>query len=223
MVRSADLKTRRLLHRFIGHVRSSQAFALNLFAPLSGEHVVGLLRSLGLDISDAEAPTFEYSDPEDHLGEHTSKRPHATQVDVVLRGFDSAGSTYLALVEVKLSEIDFGPCSAFRADQNPDRQVCRHDGPFGDDPDLCFQLSNWGGSTRRQYDTYIGSVNSTSARPGCLFRLGMNQPMRNVALARALAQAGEAEHVVYVLCAPREEPRDLASMERGRASPERDP
>jgi hypothetical protein len=197
----AHLKARRLLHPFIGHVRSSQAFALNLFAPLSAEDVVGLLRSLGLDIQHAHAPTFEYTDPQDRLGEHTSERPHATQVDVVLRGFDAAGSTCLALVEVKLSEIDFGPCSAYRADQNPERQTCRQDGPFGDNPDLCFQLSNWGGSTRRQYDTYIGSMNSTS-RPGCLFRLGMNQPMRNVALARALVQAGEAEHVVYALCAP---------------------
>jgi Restriction Endonuclease associating with ARP len=198
----AHLKTRELLHPFIGHVRSSQAFALNLFTPLSAEDVVGLLRSLGLDIQHAHAPTFEYSDPEDRLGEHTTERPHATQVDVVLRGFDRAGSTFVALVEVKLSEIDFGPCSAYRAAQNPDRHICRQDGPFGDNPDLCFQLSNWGGSTRRRYDTYIGSMNSTSARPGCLFRLGMNQPMRNVALARALVQAGEAEHVVYALCAP---------------------
>jgi Restriction Endonuclease associating with ARP len=198
----AALKARNLLHHFIGHVRSSQAFALNLFAPLSAEDVAGLLRSLGLDIQHAHAPSFEYSDRQDRLGEHTSERPHATQVDVVLRGFDTAGSTYLALVEVKLSEIDFGPCSAYQTHQNSDRQTCRHDGPFGDNPELCFQLSNWGGSTRRRYDTYIGSMSTTEARPGCLFRLGMNQPMRNVALARALVQAGEADRVVYALCAP---------------------
>jgi Restriction Endonuclease associating with ARP len=196
------LKARELLHPYIGHVRSSQAFALNLFAPLSGEDVVGLLRSLGLDIQHAHSPTFEYSDPEDRLGEHTSERPHATQVDVVLRGFDSAGSTCLALVEVKLSEIDFGPCSAYLTDQNPDRHICRHDGPFGDSPELCFQLSNWGASTRRQYDTHIGSMSTTATRPGCLFRLGMNQPMRNVALARSLVQAREADRAVYALCAP---------------------
>src|SRR5207253_1391548 len=49
----AHLKARKLLHPFIGHVRSSQAFALNLFTPLSSEDVVGLLRSFGLDIQHA--------------------------------------------------------------------------------------------------------------------------------------------------------------------------
>lgn len=64
--------------------RSSQAFALNLFAPLDEKGRRGVAASLGVDAAEVAEPLFEWSDPEDRLGERTKASPHATQVDVRL-------------------------------------------------------------------------------------------------------------------------------------------
>ena len=193
-------------HRFVGHVRSSQAFALNLFAPLDDAARLAVLRLLGLDAVTVEPAVFEFSDPADQLGESTAARPHHTQVDVLLRGRNAAGLPLLALMEVKLSEIDFGHCSAFGAVGNDRRDVCRSAGAFGGEPGTCFQLRNHDLGQRRRYDEHLDRpalrlLDGAADGGGCLVRLGLNQPMRNVALARVLSEAESAEPV-YALCAP---------------------
>jgi hypothetical protein len=202
-----DLRRRRRLHRYALHVRSSQAFALNLFTPLSKDAIVAVLNHLGLDAVEADGPEFEYEDERDLLGEASRRSGHRTQVDVVLRGRDDQHRALVALVEVKLTETDFSGCSAYLNPANPTRDVCRNDGIFGGQPELCFQLNNHG-QGRRQYDHYLRSApNSAPSNPntdgGCLVRAGLNQPMRNLALAHALLDAVAASHTVYVLTAPR--------------------
>lgn len=203
----ADLSARGLAHRWAMHRRSSQAFALNLFAPLEAPGIKAVFALIGMSVAEVDAPTFEYSDPLDRLAEARPASPHRTQVDVLLRGTASDGSApCIALVEVKFTEIDFGDCSAYENPANPHLDVCRTAGLFGGSPEHCFQLANHGDG-RRCYDRYLANipiVQPAGRRDdgGCLVRRGKNQPMRNLALAHLLLDEAEADRVAYVLCAP---------------------
>jgi hypothetical protein len=129
-----ELEARGVLHRYAHHIRSSQAFALNMFGPLDRSDTLALLRTWFPDVAEADPPIFEWSDPNDRLAELTPQHPHRSQVDVVLRGRRNDGASVAALIEVKLTETDFGTCSAYQADANDTREICRTDGPFGVQP-----------------------------------------------------------------------------------------
>jgi hypothetical protein len=194
-----------LAHHMIGHVRSSQAFALNLFAPLDAAGRVKVAANAGIDAADVSEPRFEWSDPEDQLGERTQASPHATQVDVILDCITKQGTKTALFIEVKLSEHDFNGCSAWLAPKNDRLDVCNTTGPFGNDAAACFQLRNHGREHRRLYDDALGplTVSASTDGRGCWFRFGGNQPMRNVALARTMIGNGEVDDAVVALCAPR--------------------
>ncbi|WP_404385314.1 hypothetical protein LL946_04815 [Knoellia locipacati] len=201
-----DLRRRGLTHRYVRHVRSSQAFALNLFAPLDADGVLAVLAHLGHVAVDVEAPLFEYEDTLDRLAEGSKRSPHRTQVDVLLRGSTEDGRRIAALIEVKLGEPNFGTCSAFASADNTDPDVCGQPGLFGSDPGRCFQLNNHGNGHRR-YAEYLAEVGLVPPSPraddgGCWVRAGRSQPMRNLALAHVLVTEGEADQVVFALCAP---------------------
>ncbi len=201
-----DLAARGLDHRWVLHVRSSQAFALNLFAPLDEAGRRNVLGYLGHQVLRADPPEFEYSDDSDRLGESSRRNRHQTQVDVVLRGTGPSGERVVALIEVKFTEMDFSGCSAYDNPANPARDVCQSPGLFGSQPDRCFQLANHGYGRRRYADYLSGVPVNMPSGPrsdgGCLVRRGLNQPMRNLALAHFLLDEAEANRVVYALCAP---------------------
>ncbi|HSH61271.1 MAG TPA: hypothetical protein VK988_16845 [Acidimicrobiales bacterium] len=204
----ADLVERGLAHRFVLHIRSSQAFALNLFAPLSETGRVAVLGACGLEVRAADPVEFEWRDPGDQLHEARPTSLHTTQVDVVLRGTTTAGERVAALVEVKYTEADSGSCSAYENPSNPNRDVCRCAGPFGSRPDRCFQLLNHGRG-RRRYDDVIpvGSLDLPAGiadQGGCLLRKGRNQPMRNLAVASVMRTIEGTAQVLYGVCAPRD-------------------
>ncbi|MDQ3177738.1 MAG: hypothetical protein M3Q72_09365 [Actinomycetota bacterium] len=193
-----------LAHHMVGHVRSSQAFALNLFAPLDENGRRGVAAALGVDAAAVSEPLFEWSDPEDQLRERTHASPHATQVDVRFDCVAASGARFACLIEVKLSEPDFNPCSAWLSPNNDSLDVCATSGPFGNDTGACFQLRNHDREHRRTYDTALGTlvVDDAGGTSGCWFRFGGNQVMRNVALGRSLIERGAADEVVVALCAP---------------------
>lgn len=192
-----------LAHHMIGHVRSSQAFALNLFCPLDEAGRVAVAKAAGIDAVEVSEPRFEWSDPEDALGERTHASPHATQVDVVMECVAASGKKVALLIEVKLSEHDFNGCSAWLAPANDSLTVCKTAGPFGNNPAECFQLRNHGREHRRKYDIALGPLALAETKDGgCWFRFGGNQPMRNVSLARILISRGEVDDAVVALCAP---------------------
>jgi hypothetical protein len=193
-----------LAHHMVGHVRSSQAFALNLFAPLDETGRISVAAAAGIDAIEVSEPRFEWSDPSDSLGERTHASPHATQVDVVLDCVTHTGKKTALLIEVKLSEQDFNPCSAWLSPKNDRLDICETSGPFGNDPAACFQLRNHDREQRRRYDTALGepTVVEPSDNGGCWFRFGGNQAMRNVALARTLVQRGDVHGATVALCAP---------------------
>ncbi len=197
-----SLAARGLLHAMDAHLGSSQRFAVNLFAPLSPGALAALVGEVfGLPAKTLDPVVFEFADPRDRLAERTPGSPYQTTVDVLLAGSIDGGRRVLALVEVKLSESDFGCCSGYQNPRNATRETCLGGGPFGGDPASCFQLGHRDQATVRAYDRHLGTVRSLPGHAGCLFRLGLNQPLRNLALARALLADGEADQVAYVLCA----------------------
>jgi hypothetical protein len=200
-----DVTERGLAHRWLLSVRSSQALALNLFAPLDAGAVKALFVAMGEELESVDAVEFEFSDPEDRLGERRPSSPHQTQVDVVLRGVSVAGERIVALVEVKFTE-EFSSCSAYESADNDHREACRSAGLFGGGSPNCFQLRNHGAG-RRLYDTFLRDekVNVPTGLAddgGCLVRRQLSQPVRNLALGHMLVAAGEVDRFVYGVCAP---------------------
>jgi len=197
----ARLRSEGLAHGYVDHVRSSQAFALNLFAGLDPDAQRVVWGLISDETVTAEGLELEYADPHDALAEAQPSHPHRTQVDVLLRGRAADGRRLLALIEVKLSETGFGACSAFGSPKNDRRDICRNTGPWGRDPEVCFQLRNHDGPHRRLYDHFLDPTALVASAPWCDF-LELNQPMRNVALARALLERDDADEAVVALCAP---------------------
>ncbi len=197
-----SIDQRKLLHRFATHVRSSQAFAVNLFGPLDDKAVAQLLGDVFGPVTSVERPYFEFEDTADRLREAQNDRPYRTQVDVVLRGTNTTGQSVALLIEVKLAEEDFGHCSAFTNPINDTRHNCHQSGPFGANVESCFQLRNRSDGSRRLYDHYLPKSEKPSGTDiaGCWYRTSASQPMRNVALAGVLRQDGIDAR--YALCAP---------------------
>lgn len=197
-----DIKDRKKLHKFAEHVRSSQVFAVNLFGALPEHGITEILSSFFGPMRSVERPVFEFEDPQDRLRESLQKGQQ-TQVDILLRGRTSRNEEVALLVEVKLSEVDFGVCSGAKDDKNDTLHLCSTKGAFGSDPQNCFKLRNHGGTERRLYDQYLdlGSVSEPSPFDGCSFRESAYQPMRNVALAGML-QAVDGVRALVAVCAP---------------------
>lgn len=198
------LRSSGLLHDRVGHVLSSQAFALNLLAPLTTASWTAIARhQLGVDNCEVvEPPQFEFTDLADSLGEATAASPHVTQTDCLVKVRLADGGTHLLLIEVKLTEDEFSTCSAYQSPSNSRRHICSQPGPFGGDADGCFQLCNHDREHRRNYDIALALPTIRPEGLGCWFRDGANQVMRNVALARALMQRGEANSASMLLMAP---------------------
>ena len=192
-----------LAHTWLPNVRSSQLFALNLFANLDPAGRISLAKDAGLwGIEHVGPPLFEYSDQDDRLRESTGPSGHRTQVDVLYRCHDDAGALHLLLIEVKLSESDFGGCSAWASPNNDRLDLCASPHPFGGHPEGCFQLRNHDQGERRRYDTAIGILSEVPSGTGCWWRASGNQPMRLFALAKALVNDGLASSARLALCAP---------------------
>lgn len=188
-------------HRFLRHVRSSQLFAVNLFGGLTAEQATAVARLIDPTVISAELPVLEYIDPLDRLRERTAGSPHTTQIDVMIRAHTGEGAIHLLVIEVKLSEDDFGGCSAYQHAANDRLDLCATPAPFGGDPAGCFQLRNKGAGHPRTYDKWLTGLDAVTEGPGCPFRATGNQPMRNVALASSLLASGEADRATFVLCA----------------------
>ena len=199
------LKTANLLHRYFRSARSSQAFALNVFGPLQPAGVVQVFGMLGHHVVEVDAVEFEFTDPHDYLNEGSRR----TQVDVVLRGLALDGTRRVALIEVKLTESNFGGCSAYEDTNHDSRLVCHQAGLFGGDPCACPQLTGHVHGPR-YYDRYLdppaSNIVGRSGAGGCAVRLGANQAMRNLALGGALVHHGHADQVTFAVCAPAAHP-----------------
>ena len=206
------------LHRYAGHLRSSQVFALNLFLPFRN----GSLSRLSNRVSEMvgarlsiEDVRFEWVPPGSLLGEIDGDRPvgeePATAVDVVLWSRLADGRPAVVLLEVKLSEPDFTHCNGRTSPANQRRDVCESARLFLENPKACYlRRPLRKRRDRRYWDIFTlehGSVRA--AFPGadlegpCPFSESKQQPMRNLAIARGLEQDrdSEVEKAWFALCA----------------------
>ena len=191
------------LHSHAAHLRSSQIFAFNLFLPFRN----GDRSKLSGVVSGAigtrlfiEEVRFEWVPPGALLGEIAGDRPvghePATAVDVALWGRLADGSRAAVLLEVKLSETDFTHCQGRISRGNLRRDVCDSATKFFDDSKACYLRRPLRKRRDRRYWEIFEEAHGSIRRafPGadldgpCPFAFSMQQPMRNLAIARGLEQ-----------------------------------
>ena len=206
------------LHDYAAHLRSSQAFAFNLFLPFregNRAELAGCVsRLVGVPLT-IDRVQFEWVPPGPLLGELVGERPAtdepATAVDVVLWSRLPDGQRSAVLLEVKLSEPHFTPCSGRDSRGNRRKDVCNSARLFFDDPTTCYLRRPYRKQRDRRYwEIFAASHGSIrDAFPGaslegpCPFAYEAQQPMRNLAIARGLEQ--DEDSVVtrawFALCA----------------------
>lgn len=213
------------LHNQAAHLRSSQAFAFNLFLPFRegkraqlSEHVSRLLGSQ-LTI---ERVQFEWVPPGGLLGEIAGDRPvgdePATAADVVLWSRLKNRRRSAVLLEVKLSERNFTPCGGRDSRGNQREDVCQSAALFMRDPNACYlrrpvrqrRDRRYWEIFARNYGCVRQAFPHADLSGPCPFAYDMQQPMRNLAIARGMEQAGMVQQAWFALCAHDENP-DVAA------------
>ncbi len=204
------------LHKQAPHVRSSQAFAFNLFLPFRERHLDRLSelvnRQVGARLS-IDMVQFEWVPPGGLLGEIRGDRPvgdePATAADVVLWGQTSSRRRAAVLLEVKLSEGEFTACGGRESRGNRRKDVCRSASLFMHEPNACYlRRPVRQRRDRRYWEIFARSHGSVrNAFPNadlngpCPFAFDMQQPMRNLAIAQGLLQDGTVHQAWFGLCA----------------------
>ncbi len=159
------------LHKYAAHLRSSQAFALNLFLPFREgsrsrlSECVGDLVGLRLSI---DKVCFEWVPPGALLGEIDGDQPGSgeavTAVDVVLWCRLGNGQPAAVLIEVKLSEKGFTHCNGYKSRANRRTDVCRRDS--FDDPSACYlRRPKRKQRDRRYWEIFTASHSSVHKAP----------------------------------------------------------
>lgn len=204
-------------HRYLRALNSSQAFAVNLFAPLADDPqaardvLEALLPEATLSPGARVEVAFEYSPPEARtmLGEGEK----ATQVDVALIARRGDRLEAALLVEVKLLEDGFGRCRGWTAAAtNPAPWRCLHLGRILDAPHEHCHMAQAEG---RRYWDVLGDPRCFAFPPHavdqpCPFRHDLYQVMRNCVLADALEAATPGSLVRVGLCLHPENAKALA-------------
>ena len=209
------------LHDYAAHLLSSQAFAFNLFLPFRD----GKRERLSECVSDlvgtrllVDELRFEWVPPGALLGELDGERPvgdePATAVDVVLWSQLADGRRAAVLIEVKLTEGGFTTCGGRTSPANRRTDVCDSARLFFEDPDTCYlRRPKRKRRDRRYWEIFTASHGSVgNAFPGadldggCPFAGNAQQPMRNLAIARALEQDGTVAQAWFALCAHDQNP-----------------
>ena len=222
------------LHRHAAHLRSSQMFAFNLFLPFRDEGRERLSDRVGGMIGAPfriDEVRFEWVPPGALLGEIRGDRPvgdePATGVDIVLWGQLTGGERAVVLLEVKLSEGEFTSCGGRNSAANQRKDVCASATRFFGEPSACYlRRPKRARRDRRYWEIFAASHGSVhDAFPGadmtgpCPFAESMQQPMRNLAIARGLEQdpTSAVEQAWFGLCAHDDNPDIAAHWERWRS------
>lgn len=172
-------------HEMFHNLKSSQAFAVNVLLGLEHEGALARAFEAALKyrpgaIRDAEL-MFEFCPPEmkRFLGE---RGRHQTQIDALVRLTLDDGDTEALLVEVKLTETDFGGCRGPSVEGNLRRDVC--EGNKVDRLDACY-LAAQGRTYLKNLDK-LGSFADLLGAESCPLRDGGYQLARNLLVARWL-------------------------------------
>lgn len=213
------------LQDYAAAVTSSQVFALNLFLPFRNGRRQALADRLAASLGSPftiDRIAFEWVPPGALLAEIDGDVPignePATAVDVVLWGHLPGGAPGVVLLEVKLTEGGFTFCGGRSSPWNQRRDVCESAAKFFAEPSACYLQRPRGKSRDRRYWSIFTAAHGSvrAAFPGaalhanCPFAEHAQQPMRNLALARALEQQGTVTRAWFGVCAHDDNP-DVAS------------
>ena len=233
VVRTDDVR----LHNQAAHLRSSQSFAFNLFLPFREgpkAHLSECVSALVGTRLTIDRVQFEWVPPGGLLGEIAGDRPvgdePATAADVVLWGQLGFQRRAAVLLEVKLSEGEFTHCGGRDSRGNRRKDVCQSARLFMQNPNACYlRRPVRQRRDRRYWEIFArshGSVRKAFPHADlngpCPFAYDMQQPMRNLAIARGMEQEGIARKAWFALCVHDANP-DIASRwaEWTRLLPER--
>lgn len=216
------------LHEYAAHILSSQAFAFNLFLPFRegsrNRLSTWLSEYVGASLT-VDRVQFEWVPPGRLLAELDGEWPvgdePATGVDVVLWGWLEDRRRAVVLVEVKLSEGGFTHCGGRTSRANRRQDVCDSAKLFLDHPDACYLRRPWRKKRDRRYWEIFARSHGTvrDAFPHadldgpCPFAFDMQQPMRNLAIARGLEQEDMVAQAWFALCAHDANPEIAAHWE----------
>lgn len=181
-----ELMPKAQIHEGFGNLKSSQAFAVNLFAGLEHAGLLGeaVSRAFGTgSLKDVHAE-FEYWD--DDFKRYVGESDHQTQVDVLITGVD--GSTLrVFLIEVKLTEPYFGRCRGPYLEENKATRLCGG----GDEAERCTSCYLRTAKNRRYLDLAHVAFPKVAATLGadgsCPLRLDGYQLARNLVIRSWLA------------------------------------
>lgn len=202
------------LHEYARALPSSQAFAFNLFLPFMDGPARDRLSNVISKVVGSEFTIdridIEWVPPGALLGEIKGDKPSrgepATGVDAVLWG-RSAGHSAAVLVEVKLSESGFTNCGGAVSRANERVDICGSARAFLENPRACYlQRPRRASRDRRYWEIFEQAHGSVRAAfPGalaegrCPFEGEAQQPMRNLAIAEGLVQAGNVRRAWFML------------------------
>lgn len=192
------------LHKYFGHMASSQAACLNLFLPILRDkktadiilpHINKKFKSLATDQLEAGFQ-FEYWDSSNPLNDHTIAA--GTDSDVAIAYYDTSGSLSLWLVEHKLTENEFTTCGGFRSVGNKNKVNCKDGQLILRDYSKCYynyhcKYNYWSISEESE----IFDFQSLKKRSKCPFIGGENQLWRNQLLGHAIKKKGLFKNVHF--------------------------
>jgi hypothetical protein len=194
------------LHTHFNHMASSQAANVNLFPPVLCHHLSSqVLASIKPDFASLATEHLDHgyclefwggnfgADQSDRglLGDKSALG--GTDSDIAIAYRDHSGVPCLWLIEHKLTEDEFTPCSGYKSKGRKDHRshdCTRSFGEFLNNKSTCYQHDvrqrNYWNITEKNRAFFANDATHTE----CPFQSGMNQLWRNQLLALAVEQDG---------------------------------
>lgn len=186
------------LHKFVGHMASSQVACINLFVPLLSEPDIAaqVLRTVKPDLKVIATDQLdggfqiEYwpgkSDEPGPLNDHT--KAAGTDSDIAIAYRDMEGHLRLWLIEHKLTEKEFTTCGGAVSAGRTSEHRCSPAADVLGNHDLCYyhehcRYAYWPVTDRH---SNVFPPERLDAGETCPFKDGVNQLWRNTLLALAV-------------------------------------
>jgi hypothetical protein len=184
------------LHKFIGHMASSQAACANLFIPLliHPREAALVLQAVKPDLYEIAVEKFDsgfrlefWDEPDNALNDHNPVS--GTDADIAIAYYTREGKLNLWLIEHKLTEAEFTTCGGYRSHgRNKEIHRCDSITEILNNPRLCYydSVSNYRYWQITQANPETFPVKNLQNYIECPFKDGINQLWRNQLLAVAI-------------------------------------
>jgi len=188
------------LHKFVGHMASSQVACINLFVPLleHPEVAAQILRSINQDVVSIATDQLDngfrvefwpgQGDERGLLNDHSARA--GTDADIAIAYRDHSDRLCLWLIEHKLTEKEFTPCGGATSGGRTPKHRCEPAADVLANHNLCYyheaqrcRYTYWTITARHPE---VFPPNCLGKHQECPFKGGMNQLWRNMVLAMAV-------------------------------------